>query len=103
MAGGMEAEHDFGSRRPFQPEALGADRDAPIRADLDMGAHAPHIGPPSTAWGFPHNGTVFLPGLVPSPLRGLAQFPMDFLGVVVRPQLVDMAIGHGDFLNFFTG
>jgi len=36
-------------------------------------------------------------------LRSLAQFPMDFLGVVMRPQGINMRIGHLDFGNLFTG
>ena len=103
MAGGMEAEHDFGAGRSFQTQALGADGDAPVGADFDGGAHAPDVRPPGAVWGWPERRTVFLPSLVPSPLRGLAQFPVDFVGVVVRPQLVDMGIGNRDFTDFLAG
>ena len=103
MAGGMEAEHDFGAGRSFQTQALGTDGDASVGADFDEGAEAPDIGPPGARWHWAHHRTVFLPGLVPGPLRGLAQFPMDFAGIVMGPQLVDVGIGDVDFLDFFAG
>jgi hypothetical protein len=46
---------------------LRADGHAAIGADLDERAHAPDIVPPRAAWSRPHPGTVFSPGLVPSP------------------------------------
>ena len=100
MACGMEAEHDFGAGRLFQAQALGADGYAAIAADLEGGAHAPDIRPPGARWHWAHHRTVFLPGLVPGPVRGLAQFAMDFAGVVVGPQLVDVGIGDVDFRIF---
>jgi len=48
-------------------------------------------------------GTLFLLGLVPSPLGGLAQFAMHFPGVAMRPQGVYVWVGDFDFGDFFTG
>ena len=67
------------------------------------GAHAPHINPPGAARGRTQRGALFLPGLIPGALRSLAQFPMDFLGVVMRPQGVNGWMGHLDFGNLFAG
>jgi len=103
MAGGMAAQHDFGAGRSFQTQALGPDGNPAIGADLDGGAQAPHIGPPRAGGDRSQRRTVFLAGLVPGPLRGLAQFPVEFVGIVVCAQLVDMRIGDGEFADVFAG
>ena len=41
MAVGMEAKDHLGLGWFFEAQALGADRHAPVAADLDGGAHAP--------------------------------------------------------------
>lgn len=46
MSGGMEAQNDFAARWTFQAQALCADGDATVAADLDDRAHAPDIIPP---------------------------------------------------------
>lgn len=99
----MEAKHPFGCRRFFDPQALRADGPAARAADLDEGAHAPHLIPPRPTRGGPQDGALFFPGLIPGPLRGLAQFAMDFLGVALGPQVVDRRIGDGDFGDLFAG
>ena len=103
MASGMEAKHDFAAWGSFQTQALRADGHAAIGSDFDEGAHAPYIIPPRTTGRWPQDGTIFFPGLVPSPLWGLAQFPMGFMGVVVCPQVFDMPVGDFQFGNLFTG
>ena len=45
MAVGMEAKDHLGLGWFFEAQALGADRHAPVAADLDGGAHAPHVIP----------------------------------------------------------
>jgi len=99
----VEAKHDFGFRWFFDPEALRADRYAAIATDPDGGAHAPHIIPPRAAGCRPQDGAFFFLGLIPRPLRSLAQFAMDFMGVAMRPQVVDMQIGDFDFGDLFAG
>ena len=88
----VEAEHDLGARRPFQAQPLCADGHTASGADLDEGAHTPHIVPPRAAGRGPQERTVFLSGLVPGPLRGLAQFAVEFMGVVLRAQVCDVAV-----------
>jgi len=99
----VEAKHHFGFRRFFDPQALRADRHAAIAADFDVGTHAPHIIPPRATWSWPQDGAFFFFGLIPGPLRGLAQFAMDFMGVARRPQVVDLRIGDFDFGDLFAG
>ena len=103
VAGGMEAKDHLGLGWFFDAQSLRADGHATVAADLDGRAHAPHIIPPrATGCGAQH-GTLFLPGLVPGPLGGLAQFAMHFPGVAMRPQGVDVWVGDFDFGDFFTG
>ena len=52
MAGGMEAENHLGARRMFEAQALSADGNAAIRADLESGADTPNIRPPRAARGW---------------------------------------------------
>jgi len=103
MTCGMEAQHDLAAGRSFQAQPLGADGHAAIRADFERGAHAPHIVPPGAAGRGAQGRTLFFPRLIPGSLRGLAQFPMDFVGVVMRPQGVDVPVGDFDFQNLFAG
>ena len=103
MAVGMAAKDHLGLGRFFDAQALGADRQAPVAADLDGGAYAPDIIPPRTAGRGPQDGALFFAGLIPRPLRDLTQFAVDFLGVTVRPQVMDMGIGDGDFGDLFAG
>src|SRR5437867_2336429 len=99
MARGMEAEHDFASGRFFEAQPLSADGDAAVGADPDRCAYAPNVVPPWAAWDGAHHRTVFLLGLVPGPQWGLAQLAIDFVGVAVSPQGVDMRIGDVDFVD----
>jgi len=103
MAGGMEAKDDLAARRSFQAQTLRADRHATVGADLDERADTPHIVPPRAARCRAHHRTVFFLGPVPGPLWGWAQFPAGFVGVVVRPQVFDVALGDGQPGNLFTG
>ena len=90
VAGGMEAKDHLGFGWFFDAQSLRADGHATVAADLDGRAHAPDIIPPrATGCGAQH-GALFLPGLVPGPLGGLAQFAMHFPGVAMRPQGVDV-------------
>ena len=52
MTGGMEAQNDLGARGTFDTEALGAEGNATIGADLARGADTPNIRPPGAARGW---------------------------------------------------
>src|ERR1017187_389251 len=100
----MPAEYHLGFGRFFDSQALHADGHAAIAADLDEGAHAPHSYiPPGATWGWPQDGAFFFAGLIPGPLRRLAQFAMHFVRVAMRAQGVDLRIGDGDFGDLFAG
>lgn len=103
MAGGMEAENDLGSGGTFDAEALGTDGNPAVGADFYDGADTPNIRPPRAAWGWPQDGAFFLLGEIPGPLRGQAQFAMDFMDVAMEPQSVDMGVGGFDLGDLFAG
>ena len=103
MAAGMEAKHDFGAGRFFEAQALRADGDASVRADFDERAHAPDIIPPRTTRGRAQDRAFFFFGVVPGAERSLAQFAMDFMGVMVGAQGVDVLVGFIELRDFFTG
>ena len=103
MAGGVETKDDLGFGWFFNAQALRADGHAAIAADLQRRAHAPDIIPPGATRDWPQDGAFFFPGLLPGPLRRLAQFPMDFVRVAMRPQGVNVRIGHLDFGDLLAG
>ena len=103
VACGMEAKDHLGLGWFFDAEALRADRHTTIAADLDGGAHTPHVIPPRTTRRGPQDRAFFFFGLIPGPLRGLTQFAVDFMGVAMRPQIGDVGIGRCDFGDLFTG
>ena len=92
MAVWVEAKHHFGARWFFDPQPLCANGHAAIGAGFEGRAHAPHIIPSRAAWGRTQGGALFIPGLIPGPLRRLAQFPMDFPSVAMCPQGVDVRV-----------
>ena len=87
----------------FEPEALGADGNAAIGADLERSADTPNIRPPRAARGGAQDGALFLLGEFPGLLRGHAQFAMDFVGVVMESQSIDVWVGGFDVGNVLTG
>ena len=99
----MEAENHGAGGGFFYTQALGADGHASIGADFEGGAHAPYVIPPRAVGSRAQGGAFFLFGLIPGALGCLAQFTMDFVGVMVRSQGVDVGIGRLDFQDFFTG
>lgn len=103
MACGVKAEHYFGAWRPFNAEALGADGNAAVSPDLEGRADAPNIRPPWAARGWSQNGAFFFFGQFPGPLRGHAQFAVDFVGVAMEAQCVDVRVGHFEFSDLFAG
>ena len=103
MAVGMEAKDHLSLRRFFDSEALGADWHATVAAHLDDGAYAPDIIPPRAARRGTQDGAFFFAGLIPRLLGVLAQFAMDFLGVAMRPEGVNLRIGSSYFSDLFAG
>jgi len=103
VTAGMEAQHYPGARGTFEPEALGADGNAAIGADLERSADTPNIRPPRAARGGAQDGALFLLGEFPGLLRGHAQFAMDFVGVVMESQSIDVWVGGFDVGNVLTG
>ena len=103
MAGGMEAENDFGTRGTLDAEALGADGNAAIRADPEGRADAPNIRPPRATRGWAEDGPVFFFGEFPGSFWGHAQFAVDFLSVAVEPQSVEVRVGDFDLGDLLAG
>jgi len=103
VAGGVEAENDFGSWGKFQAQALGANGNATIGADLDGGPNAPNIRPPRATRGWAQHGTFFFFGQIPGPLRSKTQFAVSFVSVTMEAQSLDMGIGLGQLGDAFTG
>ncbi len=103
MACRVEAENDFGAWRPFNAEARGADGNPTIGRDLEGGAQAPNIRPPRAAWGWAQYGALFFFGQVPGALRGHAQFAVDFVGVAMEAQRLDLGVGHFEVGDLFAG
>ena len=103
MAGGMEAQNDPGAWRTFDAEALAADGNAAIGADLERGANTPNIRPPRAGGGWTQNGPFFFLGEFPGFLWGQAQLAVGFVDVAMEPQSVDVWVGRFDFRNLFAG
>lgn len=99
----MEAQDHFGSSRMFDAEALGADRNTAIGTNFDGGANTPNIRPPRTWADGAQHGALFFAGTIPRLLRSHPQFAMDFVGVVMEPQRVDVRIGLVDLVDLFAG
>ena len=75
MAGGMEAEDDFGAGWLFEAEAFGANGDAAIVADFDLGADAPDIRPPRTDRRGAQHGTLGFQVPPPTPAAASGAVP----------------------------
>jgi hypothetical protein len=103
VARGVETKDDFGAGRFFQAQTIGADGHPAVGADFERSADTPDIRPPRTTRGWAQRRAFFRLGLVPGPLGSLAQLPMDFVGVVVCPQGVNVRVGDGDFADFLAG
>jgi hypothetical protein len=103
MAAGMETEDDFGSWGMLEANALVADGNASIGADLQRGAEAPNIRPPRAGRGWADDGTFFLFGQVPGALSGQLKFAVSFVGVAMEPQSVDVSVGIFEFADRFAG
>jgi len=103
MARGMEAENDLGARRAFDAEALDADGNTTVGADLQSGANTPNIRPPGAARGWAQDRAFCFHGEVPSFLWGQAQLAVRFVGVAMQTQGVDVWVGGFDVGDLLAG
>ena len=103
VSGGMSAEDDLGSWGSFDAEGMGANRDAAIGADLDLGEQAPNKGPPGAVGFGAQQGAFFFAGQVPGFLRGHVEFAVDFVLVVMEAQGLDLGIGLIQFGDVLAG
>ena len=103
MTVGVNAEDDFGAGRDFEAEALGADGDAAVVADFDLGALAPNVGPPGAARHGPQDGAFFLFGGVPGVLGFHVEFAMDFVRVAMEAQSVHLGVGVVEVGDLLAG
>ena len=103
VAGGVQAEYDLGAQGPFAPQALGANGDAPIGADLDGRADTPNIRPPRATGDRAQDRAFLLLREFPGALRGQAQLAMDFVGVAMAAQSRDVGVGGVALGDLFAG
>ena len=99
----MLAQNHFGTRRAFNAQALWADGNAAIGAGFYRGTNTPDIRPPRAARGWAEDGAFFFFGQLPSLLGDHAQLAVDFLGVAMEPQIVNVGVGLIEFGNLFAG
>ena len=96
-------ENEFGGRRSFDAEELGADGHAPIRANPDGSVHAPDKRPPGAAWDGTQDVAFVLLSSVPSLLGFHLEFAVNFVLVSMKAQILDMLVGLIDVGDLFTG
>ena len=98
----MEAQNHLGACRIFDAEALDADRNAAVRTDLERGAKTPNIRPPGAARGWAQDGPFFFLGEVPGFLWREAQLTVEFVGVAMESQSINVWVGDFNFGNLFA-
>ena len=103
MAGRMEAEDDFGSWGMLEANALLADGDPSVGADLQSGAEAPNIGPPRAPRGGAEDGTFFLFGQVPGAWSSPLEFAVGCVGVALESPRIEVSVRLFEFGGLFAG
>lgn len=88
--------------RLIDAQALGAKRDATVRADAGLGANTPDVRPPRAFWRGPQDGTILFLGKIPSGLRGGTDLTMHFFDVVMNAELIDERIGLQESGDMFS-
>ena len=91
----VQAAGDRGAARALEAQALRADGDALVGADLGLGAQAPHVGPPRAVGRGPQDGALFLQSQIPGGLWSGTQFAMEFFAVVMMAEFFEQRIGFG--------
>ncbi len=99
----MKANHDFAADGVFEAEAVGANGNASVGADLEEGALAPNVRPPRATWGWAQDGAFFFACQIPSVLGSHLQFAVGFVAIAMAAQMVDVGVGDFDFLDLFAG
>ncbi len=89
----MLTEHDSGTGKRFDADAMRAGGHEALSVDVDGGAQAPNKRPPGAVGFGAQDGAFFLEGQVPGLLGRHLEFAMDFGGVAMEAQLIDMGIG----------
>ncbi len=82
------------------------DRHAALGVDVNRGTQAPNKRPPGAIGLGPEDGTFFSEGQVPGELGGHFELAVDFGGIAVEAQFVDVGIGciqSGDALSGEVG
>lgn len=97
------AEEEFSAWRSLEAELLGADGHATIRPHFDGSAYAPDKGPPRAAWFGAQDGAFLLACQVPGLLGFHFEFAVDFMPVMVEPQVLDMRISLVQIRDLFAG
>lgn len=98
-----EAAHDFGARSGINGMALRANGDFAVIADADAVLLAPDKGPPRASGDGTQDGTLFSESLLFGGVWRGSQFPMDFVLVDVRQQLVQELVGPFKFDDVIGG
>ena len=96
-------EDQLGAGTGLDAEVLGADGHAAVRADSDGSAHTPNERPPGAARDGTEDAPFLLLSQVPRLLGFHFEFPVDFVFVAMKPQVVDMGVGLIDVGDVFTG
>ena len=99
----MVTEYQLSGGRRLDPEELGTNGHAAIRADFDGSALAPDEGPPGAARDGAQDAA-FLPlSAVPGLLGFHPKFAMNLVLVAMPAQVLDMGVGLIDVGDLFTG
>jgi len=89
----MVTENGFGTGRSFDAQELGADGNAAVGTDFDLGAQAPDKGPPGAVGFGAQRGAFFFKRQVPGFLGSHLEFTVDFVVVAVATQGLKVRIG----------
>ena len=92
VARGVVAEDHFGTGRSLDAQELGADGNAAVGGNFDLGAGAPDKGPPGTVGFGAQHGAFFFERQVPGFLRSHFEFTVDLVLVAVATQVLDVRV-----------
>ncbi len=97
------AENGLGSWCGIDAQELGADGDATIETDLDVGMLAPNEGSPGAVGFGAQEGALFFERQVPGFLGNHLQFPMNLALVAVQPESLDVGVGVVEIDHVLAG
>src|SRR5579864_4122249 len=99
----MVAEHDPRARLGGNLKGLGSNGDPSLRADAHRSAEAPDVWPPRTVRNGAEGRAVLLEGQVPGLPGRHFDFAVEFFGIVVLTQLIDVWIGGFEGFDLLGG